>query len=225
LEAKVIQNWDPLGRGEFGSPQVEIVIQMMIFLNAERWGRKPLPVRKWTGQSGPVGIVYFRRLNTMTEYDPYLVPLVREVLAGMGGLTIFNTLETSQSYHNPASYGIHFEIGTFQFRRMPLGLQNAGGAYCRLVAKLVRSLGNPGGIVAYMDNILLHSKNVNTLLDLMEMKIFEVHFQAGIVMTDKKTRLHFWGCNKVAFLGFKVNKKGLIMTDKALTRIANGPTH
>ena len=63
LETKVIQNWDLLGRGEFGSPQVEIVIQMTIFLNAERWGRKPLPVRKWTGQSGPVGSVF-----SQTEY-------------------------------------------------------------------------------------------------------------------------------------------------------------
>jgi len=101
------------------------------------------------------------------------------------------------------------------------GLWNAGGAYCRLVAKMVCSLGNPGGIVAYLDNILLHSKNVNTHLDLME-KIFEVHFQAGIVIKDKKTFL--LQC-KVAFLGFEVYEKGIRMTDKALTRIANGPIH
>ena len=86
---------------------------------------------------------------------------------------------------------------------------------------MVCSLGNPGGIVAYLDNILLHSKNVNTHLDLME-KIFEVHFQAGIVIKDKKTFL--LQC-KVAFLGFEVYEKGIRMTDKALTRIANGPIH
>ena len=70
---------------------------------------------------------------------------------------------------------------------MPFGLKNTGANYCRLVQAVVDDLKDPG-VAAYLDDILLHTKSVKEHLELLE-KVFEAHFQAGIMINRKKTIL------------------------------------
>ena len=78
-------------------------------------------------------------------------------------------------------------FGLFEFLRMPFGLKNTGANYCRLVQAVVVDLKDPG-IAAYLDDILIHTKTVKEHLRLME-KVFEAHFEAGIMINPKKTVL------------------------------------
>ena len=73
----------------------------------------------------------------------------------------------------------------FEFFRISIGLKNAGANYSRLVQALVDNLKDPC-IAAYLDDILLHTKTIQEHLELLE-KVFEAHFQAGIMINPKKT--------------------------------------
>ena len=107
----------------------------------------------------------------------------------------------------------------FQFARMPFGLCNAGSLYCRLVAKMIKYLGSPKGIVAYLDDILLHSPSIDSHLDLIE-KVLQAHLAAGVVIKAKKT---FLFQKSVEFLGFQVSEQGIGMTDKFTNKVLDWP--
>ena len=51
---------------------------------------------------------------------------------------------------------------------MPFGLKNASATYCRFVQRLVDILGFPG-IVAYLDDVLVHSEDLDTHVNLLQL--------------------------------------------------------
>ena len=50
---------------------------------------------------------------------------------------------------------------------MPFGLSNAGAAYCRLVLGVVDEINDPG-LSAYLDDVILHTGDPNTHVDLLD---------------------------------------------------------
>ena len=108
-----------------------------------------------------------------------------EMLEGLAGSKVFSTLDAAQAYHNvpvdPESQSLtaficHF--GLFLFKRMPFGLKNAGAKYCRIVQSLVDSL-EMDGVLAYLDDLLLHTVDIDTHIDLMG-HVLEAHQIVGI---------------------------------------------
>ena len=70
---------------------------------------------------------------------------------------------------------------------MPFGLENTGTSYCRFVQRLVDILGVPG-IVAYLDNVLIHSADLDSHINLLNL-VFSAHKEAGIRLNASKTYL------------------------------------
>ena len=117
--------------------------------------------------------VDYRALNLHTVPDSFPMPRIAEVLEGLAGSKVFSTLDAAQAYHNvpvdPESQSLtaficHF--GLYIFKRMPFGLRNAGAKYCRIVQSLVDSL-EVEGVLAYLYDILLHTADIETHIDLM----------------------------------------------------------
>ena len=79
---------------------------------------------------------------------------------------------------------------------------------------MVDDLKDPG-VAAYLDAILLHTKSVKEHFELLE-KVFEAHFQTGIMINPKKTILF---AKAVDYLGYRVTGDGLTLTDKFITDI------
>ena len=108
-------------------------------------------------------VLDFRRVNDLSVTDSFPTPNISEILNYLGKSRYFSCLDASNAYH-----AIEVEesfrpittfatvFGLYQFARMPFGLKNAGASYCRFVQRLVDILGVPG-IVAYLDDVLIHS--------------------------------------------------------------------
>ena len=83
---------------------------------------------------------------------------------------------------------------------MPFGLRNAGAAYCRLVQAVKDEINNPGRS-AYLDDVILHTGDPDTHVDLLDRNL-AAHYQSGIKLKAKKTILFEAA---VDYLGFKVD--------------------
>ena len=136
----------------------------------------------------------YRVLNNPTIADAFPTPNISQVLEGLVGSKVFCCLDASQAYHHLSVHPAYTEMtpficnfGLLEFLRMPFGLKNVGANYCMLVQAVVDNLKDPG-VAAYLDDILLHTKSVKEHLELLE-KVFEAHFQAGIMINPKKTVL------------------------------------
>ena len=130
-----------------------------------------------------------------------------DVLQTFAGSKCFSTLDASQAYMNiPVRENCQSMtafvccFGLFKFLCMPFGLRNAGAAYCRLVQAVKDEINNPGRS-AYLDDVILHTGDPDTHVDLLDRNL-AAHYQSGIKLKAKKTILFEAA---VDYLGFKVD--------------------
>ena len=107
--------------------------------------------------------------------DSFPTPNISEILESLGTSKVFSSLDAAQAYHNipiekksrPLT-AFATAFGLFHFARLPFGLKNAGAAYCRLVQRMIDMLGVEG-ILAYLDDLLIHSRDAETHLGLLRL--------------------------------------------------------
>jgi hypothetical protein len=94
--------------------------------------------------------------------------------------------------------------GTYCYLRMPKGLKNAGGSFCRMTAKVLHSqIGR--NVLTYVDDIIVKSmKQENHIADLQ--KTFANFRQASLKLNPEKC---VFGVKKGKFLGCLVSTKGI----------------
>jgi hypothetical protein len=94
--------------------------------------------------------------------------------------------------------------GTYCYLRMPEGLNNAGGSFSRMTAKVLHSqIGR--NMMTYVDDIIVKStKQQNHIADLQE--TFANFKQAGLKLNPEKC---VFGVKKGKFLGCLVSTKGI----------------
>jgi hypothetical protein len=94
--------------------------------------------------------------------------------------------------------------GTYCYLRMPKGLKNAGGSFCRMTAKVLHSqIGR--NVLTYVDDIIVKStKQENHIADLQ--KTFANFRQASLKLNPEKC---VFGVKKGKFLGCLVSMKGI----------------
>ena len=137
------------------------------------WSSPLVPGTKKSGETR--WVLDFRRVNDLTVTDSFPTPNISEILNSLGKSKYFSTLDASQAYHTieveESSRPITAFVTTFglnQFLRMPFGLRNAGASYFRFVQRLVDVLGVPG-IAAYLDDVLGHSEDLDTHVNLFRL--------------------------------------------------------
>ena len=111
-------------------------------------------------------VVDNRRLNQVTEADPYTMPRVEVLLEQMGHAHLFTTLDLRKGYYQVPVDHVHVpktafvtQFGKFQFKVMPFGLINAPATFQRLMDNILRDTTN--FVVWYIDDICVFSKTWN----------------------------------------------------------------
>ena len=110
--------------------------------------------------------VDFRKLNAITEPDPYCIPLVEELIARVGEAKYLSKMDLSKGFYQvPLAEEDREKTafvttgGNFEFTRMPFGLRNALATFQRLVDRVL------GGLEAfaapYIDDIIIFSNDCN----------------------------------------------------------------
>ena len=105
----------------------------------------------------------FRKLNAVTEPDPFPLPRIDDLLDKVGKARYLTKLDMAKGYHQvrcsedavPLT-GFVTPFGFFRWRYMPFGLRNAPATFSRLVCKLV--LGCETFCLVYLDDVLIFSE-------------------------------------------------------------------
>ena len=119
----------------------------------------------------------FRKVNAVTQADPFPLPRVEDLLDRIGHYRYLTKLDMTRGYwqvpQDDPSVPISAFVtpfGHFQWRYMAFGLRNAGATFSRLVSKLLHGL--ESFCAAYLDDVVIYSdtwqehlQNIKTVFD------------------------------------------------------------
>lgn len=151
--------------------------------------------------------VDYRALNKKIIKDRYPLPLIDDQLDALQGARVFSTLDLQDGF-------FHVELdessrkytafivpdGHYEFCRVPFGLCNSPAVFQRFINTTFKELIREGIALAYMDDLIVPSLDLNDGLDRLR-KVLNVTSRSGLNINWKK-------CNflqtKVEFLGHQI---------------------
>uniref|UniRef100_A0A8C5Q151 ribonuclease H n=1 Tax=Leptobrachium leishanense TaxID=445787 RepID=A0A8C5Q151_9ANUR len=122
----------------------------------------------------------FRKLNSVTKFDTYPMPRVDELIDRLGTARYLTTLDLTKGYWQiPLTEGAKEKTafvtpeGSFQYKKMPFGLQNAPATFQRAMDKLLRP--HQQYAAAYLDDIVVHSTDWESHLPRVQAVLETLH--------------------------------------------------
>ncbi len=167
------------------------------------WASPLVPVRKSDG--GIRLCVDYRKVNAVTEKEPYYIPGFDEMVEKVGTGKVLSKVDLAKGFHqvlveekdrDKTCFVCPF--GKFRFRRMPFGLTNAPSVFQRLMDGVL--VGCDEFARVYIDDILVVSQDWKSHLTHLR-KLFVILRQAGL--TCKKIKCSF-GKRTLEFLGHQI---------------------
>ena len=151
----------------------------------------------------------YRLLNNQTQSDRYPLPFLHDFVDHLHGATIFSNLDLFKGYHHiriaeadKAKTAICTPIGSFQFRRMPMGLSSAAQTFQRLVDEVLRGL---PFVFCYVDDVLIFSKSEAEHSDHLK-AVFQRLSHYGLILNKDKCQ---FGLSEIQFLGHVITNEGI----------------
>lgn len=106
----------------------------------------------------------FRYLNTVSNFDPYPMPRIDDLVERVGRARYITTLDLSKGYWQVAlapdakeMTAFRTPFGMYQFKVMPFGLQGAPATFQRLMDHVLRDLSDC--VAAYLDDVVIFSQS------------------------------------------------------------------
>lgn len=175
-----------------------------------------------------------RKLNLITRRDQFPLPNPNHIFARMQHSKYLSVIDLSKAFWQiPLSntkiegqFATAQELtafvipgrGLFQFKVMPFGLSNAPATQCRLMAKVIGHDLEDRCFV-YMDDILLVSKTVTDMIELIGTVATRLR-KAKLSINFEKSRFF---AKEVKYLGYIINEKGLAADPARLEVMNNYP--
>ena len=127
------------------------------------WRAQPHVVTDESTKKNRLCIDYSQTINKFTLLDGYPLPCVPDVVDKVAPYNVYSTLDMKSAYHQvelPADQQIFtaFEAdgGLYQWRRIPLGLNNAVPCFQRIVDEIIEA--NGCNATHYLNNITVCEK-------------------------------------------------------------------
>ncbi|GFY54718.1 retrovirus-related Pol polyprotein from transposon 412 [Trichonephila inaurata madagascariensis] len=163
----------------------------------------------------------YRALNKQKRPDRYSIPNLTSLNENLKGKTIFTKLDIQRAYHHipihPAvrhKTEIITNFGTFQFVFMPFGLYKVAQTWMRFIHEVLRSLEY---CFVYLDDILIASTDANSRKKHVR-EVLQRLDDYGLTLNASKC---MFGCSEVPFVGYLVNKDGILPLPEKVELIAN----
>lgn len=155
--------------------------------------------------------VDYRKLNECIKKEYYPMPHIEEELTRLSGMKVFSCLDLLMGYHQVSVHKDSRKLtafitteGLFEFKRVPFGLSNSPAIFMRIMAHVLRPIGNEN-IICFMDDILVATKDVQEHFQVLE-KIFQQLVLHNLTLNPNKCK--FLSTN-VTFLGHEVSPSGI----------------
>lgn len=188
------------------------------------WASALVPCKKKNSDKLRWAIDY-RAVNEMTIKDRFPLGNIESNLHKLSGSNIFSCLDSAGAFHSlvvdePSRDYTSFitPMGQYRFTRLPFGLCNAPSQYSRLVQMALDRM-PPGFALAYVDDIILHSQNLEEHLSHLEQCV-SIHAQFGMRLNPAKCHIFQ---DEVEYLGHLVSSKGIRMIPSYVDRILEWP--
>ena len=187
---------------------------------ASPWASNVVLVKKKDGS--PRFCVDYRRLNSITYKDSYLLPLIDNCLNALSGSSWYSTLDLRSGYYNiPIAESNRDKSafitrqGCFRFTVMPFGLTCAPSVFQRLMDVVLCGLSYQACLV-YLDDIIVFGKTFDEQLT----RLGEVFSRLKAANLKLKPSKCFLCQRSVEFLGHIVSEEGLAMQPSKVKAIS-----
>ena len=155
--------------------------------------------------------VDYRRLNEITQKDPYPLPLIDEILPRLLKARIMTKIDIRQAFHkiriDPDSEHLttfRTRYGSFHYKVMPFGLTNGPATFQRYINHLFVDMLDEF-LTAYLDDLLIYSESRKEHTEHVK-KVLQRLREAGLQADIRKCE---FSVTKTKYLGFIVSTKGL----------------
>ena len=181
----------------------------IISRGVSEWASPTVLVRK---RDGTVRYcIDLRKVNEVTVKDRYPLPKISECIDALAGCEYFSCLDMANGYYQIKMEGedrdktaFVTKYGQFVFNRMPFGLSNAPGTFCRALGLVLRGL-SWESVVSFLDDIVILGRGFEDHMKNMEQVLSRFR--------DFKLKLKPSKCEllkrDIIFLGHKVSKEGV----------------
>src|SRR6201747_2698826 len=163
----------------------------------------------------------YRGLNKVTVSNKYPLPLMTELRDRVVGSTIFTKFDLKDGFHlirikegDEWKTAFRTRYGHFEYKVMPFGLVNAPATFQMMMNTILREFLDHG-VVVYMDDNLIYSKNEASHVALVRKVLSRLH-EYQLAVSIGKSYFHV---TMVDFLGYVVTTKGVSMSQKKVDTI------
>ncbi|GFW59167.1 retrovirus-related Pol polyprotein from transposon opus [Trichonephila clavipes] len=159
--------------------------------------------------------VDYRKLNAITKYPRYPLPLIDDLIMNISHTGIMSALDLRLGYFkmavNPSDIvktAFVTKNGTYAFRRMPFGLSGVTPNFQKAIDIILKPV--IGKFVnVYMDDVIISSPSFTQHVKHLK-EVFRLLHEAGLTLNKDKCK---FGCGELKYLGLIINKEG-IKTDE-----------
>ncbi|GFY36458.1 retrovirus-related Pol polyprotein from transposon opus [Trichonephila clavipes] len=159
--------------------------------------------------------VDYRKLNAITKYPRYPLPLIDDLIINISHTGIMAALDLRSGYFQMAVNTSDIvktvfvtKNGAYAFRRMPFGLSGATPNFQKAIDIILKLV--IGKILnVYMDDVIISSPSFTQYVKHLK-EVFRLLHEARLTLNKDKCK---FGCDEFKYLGLIINKEG-IKTDK-----------
>jgi predicted aspartyl protease len=155
--------------------------------------------------------VDYRKLNAITKKDRYPLPLIDETLGQLKDCQVFTIIDIRQAFHRLRMHPESEEMttfrtrhGSYKYRVLPFGLTGGPASFQRYINDVLFD-GLDRYCTAYMDDILIFSKNISEHQHHVR-EVLKRLRQAGLQADIKKCQFNV---PEVTYLGLIVGVHGI----------------
>ncbi|GFX79393.1 retrovirus-related Pol polyprotein from transposon 297 [Trichonephila clavipes] len=164
--------------------------------------------------------VDYRKLNAVTNYPRYPLPLIDDLIMDITHTAIMSALDLRSGYFqlavNPSDISKTAFVtknGTHAFRRMPFGLTGAAPNFQKAIdIILIPVIGK--FVNVHMDDVIISSPSFTEHIEHLK-EVFRLLQDAGLTLNKDKCK---FGCEELKYLDLIINKEG-IKTDERKVRV------
>ena len=141
--------------------EVEKLVELgVVVASTSPWASPIVPVPK---QDGALRLcIDYRKLNSITQPDPYYMVTLDEILERVGGSKCVSKIDLCKGFYqieveeeSVAKTAFVTPFGKFEFKRMPFGLRNAPSIFQRTMEIVLRECYS--WAAPYIDDIVVFS--------------------------------------------------------------------
>ena len=168
----------------------------------------------------------YKKLNEKIRADKFPLPRIDQIVQEFTDVQFFSKIDLTDGYwqiklreRDRPYTAFHTPEGLYQYRVLPQGLSSSPAIFQRIMSSILEE--NIGKFVrVYIDDILIFSKSWKEHVKHVEWVLKKLE-EAHLVLSKEKCE---WGKESIEFLGHRIDKDGVHITEFRTEKMKNYPT-